>query len=329
MVSAFVVLTAPAGPAAAQTSGPRLTVATQALDTALNCTPDVAKARQNPVLLIPGTGTTATQSFGWNYLRAFAATGVPHCALTLPAGNSMDIATNAEFVVHAIRKIHDTSKRKVAILGWSQGGGPEPRWALRWWPDTRAMVASVIGLDPPNHGSTVIDKCAQAGALCPPAMWQMRSNSRFIAALNRGPQTFPGISYTVIYSKFSDVVQPNSNGRAARLPSAPNVTNVALQDFCGVPTVVDPTHLGVLSSAVSYGFVRDALAHPNGPANRRRVDRSLCTRPAMPYYDAAGFYEMALGQYAIAVARLRPDSGVSSEPPLPCYAAVSGTKCRK
>ena len=28
-----------------------------------------------------------------------------------------------------------------------------PRWALRFWPDTRVMVDHVVGLSPSNHGT--------------------------------------------------------------------------------------------------------------------------------------------------------------------------------
>lgn len=63
-----------------------------------------------------------------------------------------DIQVTGEYVVHAIRTVHQLSGRQTDVLGFSQGG-MLPRWALRFWPDTRPMVNAFVALDPSNHGT--------------------------------------------------------------------------------------------------------------------------------------------------------------------------------
>jgi hypothetical protein len=82
----------------------------------------------------------------------------------------------------------------VDVVGHSQGG-IEPRWALRWWPGMRSMVAHYIGLASPNHGIDAADVCAGSGN-CGPAVWQMAQGSRLLAALNRGSEAPGPTSYT-------------------------------------------------------------------------------------------------------------------------------------
>ena len=50
------------------------------------------------------------------------------------------------------RRVHALARRRIAVMGHSQGG-MSMRWALRFWPDTRRMVADVIGFSGSNHGT--------------------------------------------------------------------------------------------------------------------------------------------------------------------------------
>src|SRR5437763_11452454 len=116
--------------------GPPLAVPQDKLAKAVVCTTGVAGGAHEPILLVPGTTLRPSENFSWNYERAFMQLGLPYCTVELPDHAMDDIQTAGEYVVYAIRHAHELSGRKVQILGYSQGG-MVPRWALRFWPDTR------------------------------------------------------------------------------------------------------------------------------------------------------------------------------------------------
>lgn len=77
--------------------------------------------------------------------------------------------------------------------------------------------------------------------------------SAFITKLNAGGDTVPGVRYTIIATKYDEVVTPY---RTAFL-EGPNVRNVLLQDLC----VVDLSeHLAIgLFDRIAYHEVVNAL----------------------------------------------------------------------
>jgi hypothetical protein len=255
--------------------GPALSVPASKLRAAVACTANVAGATRDPVLFVAGTGHNPKSNFAWNYMRAFSRAGRPWCSVTVP-GNSMgDIQVAAEYVVHAIRHVSSLSGRKVDVLGWSQGG-MSPRWALRFWPDTRTLVDDLVGLAPSNHGTVDAELCV---AVCPDAFWQQRATSRFIAAVNSGVETFAGIDYTVVYTRLDEVVMPNLDARtgsSSLRTGAGNISNIATQDVCPL-SLADHLALGS-SDAVGYAAAVDAFDHA-GPAARARIPRSVCAQP--------------------------------------------------
>jgi hypothetical protein len=225
--------------------------------------------------------------------------------------------------------MHARSGQKVQIVGWSQGGGPMPRWALRWWPDIRQLVDGVIGIDPPNRGSAVpnLFGCEIVALLCPPAGWQQVPQSNFTAALNSGQMTFPEVEYTVIYNRLSNIVQPNLDGHSSALPPGGNVTNIALQDFCGGMLSILPDHAVAVGSPATLALVLDTLAHPGAPGEPSRVDRATCGQLGTPFVSAATQVQ-AIGQlYADGFTRTIPRDTVEAEPALRC-AATSTPRLR-
>jgi triacylglycerol esterase/lipase EstA (alpha/beta hydrolase family) len=267
--------------------GPQLSVPAAELAASLTCTADLGSSGREPVLLVPGTTATPTSNFSWNYERAFTTQHIPWCAVTLPEHAMGDIQVAGEYVVYAIRTMHALSQRKIEILGHSQGG-MVPRWALRFWPDTRAMVDDVIGMAPSNNGTV------DAYALCPPligcapAIWQQEYKSPFMRALNSDAQTFAGISYTQIYTKIDEIVTPNLDeaGSSSLHTGAGQIANIAVQDICP-GHVTDHLLIGT-ADPVAYALVMDALDH-SGPAVASRIDRSVCNQLVSPAVNSGTF----------------------------------------
>src|SRR3954451_6670057 len=172
LAGVIALLAAPvAVPAARADEGPAYDVPEKDLAGALDCPASLAGASRAPVLLIPGTNLEPKANYDWNYEPALTAAHVPWCAVTLPRYAMGDIQVSAEYVVNALRRMRAQAGRRVSIIGFSQGG-MIGRWALRWWPDTRAMVEDLVGLAPSNHGTASADYVC--GSSCPPAYWQQR-----------------------------------------------------------------------------------------------------------------------------------------------------------
>ena len=295
--------------------GPRLSVPAKQLAKSLVCSGPLERSAVDPVLLVPGTTVTPQVNFSWNYQRAFDQQGRPWCAVTLPYDATGDIQVAGEYVVHALRTMSEQSGRQVDVVGWSQGG-MVPRWALRFWPDTRQLVDDVIGLSPSNHGTVVADLACRRS--CNPAFHQQASRSRFLQALNSGTETFAGIDYTAAYTRNDEVVVPNAGPApsSALRPGPGRIANIALQAVC--PTNL-AEHFAIGSfDAVGYAIVVDALDH-DGPANAARIDRAVCAQPFQPGVNPATFAAdfAALIAYAVNPAGNAPD--VPAEPPLARY----------
>jgi pimeloyl-ACP methyl ester carboxylesterase len=303
------------GYASVNRPGPALSVPSDELKAALACHGKVRRAGRNVVLLVPGTNLDPEANFSWNYARALAAEHRPFCTVELPDHALGDVQIAGEYVVHAVRRIARRSGRKVDVIGYSQGG-MVPRWALRFWPDTRKLVGDLVGLAPSNHGTVVATAACQQS--CPPAHWQQRSNARFIEALNSGAETFRGIDYTVIYTRFDQIVVPNldSSGSSSLHTGKGRITNVAVQDVCPTDT---SDHLAMGSySAVAYALAIDALEH-RGPADPSRISPTICAEPLQPGVAPASFATDYLGLLATIGESSTNGPRVDAEPPLADY----------
>jgi hypothetical protein len=314
-----------------QRPGPALTVPAKRLRAALDCHGDLRDSPQAPVLLNPATGVTPVKNYAWNYERAFTHQHRPWCAVTMPHRTLDDIQTAGEYLVHAIRRMHARSGRRIAVLGHSQGG-MSMRWALRFWPDTRRMVSDVIGMAGSNHGTTALANCIEGTTKCPAADWQQGRGSDFLRALNSRAETFAGISYTEIYTHTDEVVQPSdadATASSALHTGQGRIMNVATQDVC--PSDVDEHLMVGTVDPVTYALVMDALTH-RGPAKPSRVDRGVCSRVYQPGVDPARaqMYLDILGATPGLLAVDVPDANVvgapevAGEPRLRCYVFAAG-----
>lgn len=301
------------------TPGPPLSVPSDKLAAALECHGGVARGDRAPVLLVPGTTLTPKVEYSWNWEPALTELGRPFCTVTLPENAMGDVQAAGEYVVYAIRTMHARSHRRVDVIGHSQGG-MVPRWALRFWPGTRRMVDDMIGMSPSNHGTVDAVPACKVG--CAPAFWQQRTGSNFLRALNSYDETFPGISYTTIYTRTDEVVVPNLGPEASSSlhGGGGRITNVAIQEVCPDDA---SEHLAVGTyDNTAYALAVDALTH-RGPADPTRVGLSTCAHPLMPGVRPASFpadygRELAYIGNVIATSPM-----VAREPPLACYTTAS------
>ena len=302
----------------AHAASPALTVAAEELERSVACEGDLA-AGAPPVLLVPGTGEDP-DFFATNYVPALRKLGLAFCTVTLPAQGTGDIPVAAEHVVFAIRTMHARAGRRIAIIGHSQGG-MVPRWAFKYFPDTRAMVDDLVGLASSNHGTTAARSICGQG--CNAASQQQRDDSNFIRALNDGPETWPGISYTSVFTRYDEVVTPNQDaetGSTALRTGEGLRANVATQDVCPSNT---SEHLALGSTdPVGYALAVDALANA-GPADPTRIAPSVCLQVAQPGVNPVTGAADTAAAFAKVLAQFAGGEVVQEEPPLRCYVTAT------
>ena len=291
-----------------------------ALQASFRCFPATGASGKPTVLLVHGTSLDSENNFSWNYIPALTDLGYPVCTVDLPNFGQDDIQASAEFVVHAIREAARGSAGKLRVVGYSQGG-MIPRWALRFWPDTRELVEEVVAIAGSNHGTLVANAaCAES---CPASNWQQAFESNFILALNKDFETLPGIDYTNIYTHMDEIVQPNlDDSGSTSLAGGANVTNVAVQDVCP-GHVADHLALGSYD-AVAWALTLDALDNP-GPADPARFEIASCAEPFMPGVNPASFAADYAAMGEVLVNANAGSDRPTEEPPLKCYVS-SGAK---
>ncbi|MEU3913496.1 MULTISPECIES: alpha/beta fold hydrolase [unclassified Streptomyces] len=128
-----------------------------------------------------------------------------------------------------------TGAAKADLVGHSQGG-MMPRYYLKFLGGA-AKVNALVGLAPDNHGTTLsgltqllpyFPGAADLISTATPGLADQIVGSPFQQKLNAGGDTVPGVSYTVIATRYDEVVTPY---RSAFL-NGPDVRNVVLQDLC-------------------------------------------------------------------------------------------------
>jgi triacylglycerol esterase/lipase EstA (alpha/beta hydrolase family) len=229
------------------------------------CRPTAAHPR--PVVLVHGTFGDMTDS--WQALSPLLK-NKGYCVFALDYGDggqtgnpikgSGDIPTSAAqlkaFVTTVLAATHAT---KVDIVGHSQGG-MMPRYYLKFLGGA-AKVGTLVGLVPSNHGTTLegLGTLATAfpggsaalGASCAACSQQIKG-SAFLTKLNAGGDTIPGVNYTVISTKYDEVVTPYSSAFLV----GPHVTNETVQSYCPLDA---GEHLAIIYDRTALGLVANAL----------------------------------------------------------------------
>ena len=236
------------------------------------CRPSAA--HPEPVILV--NGTFGNQDDNWQAASPLLANH-GYCVFTFnyggPSASSIvqstgDIATSAGQLGAFVNTVlAETGAAKVDLVGHSQGG-MMPRYYLKFG-DGAAHVDKLVALAPSNHGTTLggltalVTALGQAGlvngainALCT-ACVQQEQGSPFLTNLNAGGETVAGVSYTVIESRYDEVVTPYTSA----FLSGSGVTNILLQNQCALD---QSDHLEIAADPVALADVLNALdpAHP-------------------------------------------------------------------
>jgi pimeloyl-ACP methyl ester carboxylesterase len=317
--SALIAFAAPTASAKPHEPGPQLQTPVATLQQAFACSDDLSGARRDPVLLVHGTFADSDINWSWNYGETLPARGEPTCTVDLPDLSAGDIQVSTEYVVYAIRAMAREGGRRVGVIGFSQGG-LEARWALRWWPDLRHRVSDLIMLNTPNQGSIFPDGVCTAPYFCAASMYQMRSDSVFLAALNGGRQAAGAVPSTAIVSNDDEIFVLPAQGEL--YGHGRNITSLAVQDLCPDHHFqpAEFAHVSLAFDGPAYAIVTDALDH-KGPAKLSRIDPdAACSQPTMPGVTLDEAFGK-LTQYASQLADLLGPAGpkAQGEPELACY----------
>ncbi|SPF01457.1 esterase/lipase family protein [Streptomyces sp. MA5143a] len=158
------------------------------------------------------------------------------------------------------RVLASTGAAEVDLVGHSQGG-MMPRYYLKFLGGA-AEVNALIGIAPSNHGTTLggltqlLDYFPGAGDLlstATPALADQVVGSPFLTKLNAGGDTVPGVTYTVLATKYDEVVTPYRS----QFLDGPNVRNVVIQDLCAAD-LSEHAAIGLLDR-VAFHEVTNAL----------------------------------------------------------------------
>jgi triacylglycerol esterase/lipase EstA (alpha/beta hydrolase family) len=284
IVVSLVALGAGCVPAGAATASPHYTVGNAATGYAqlavdptasppgvnvAGCRPSTA--HPYPVILLPGTLYDLADT--WQALGPILA-NAGYCVFGLNYGANAvttltggriwsvgDIPTAATQLGDFVQQVRvQTGAAQVDIVGWSQGG-MMPRWYMDQDGGAR-YVHALVGLAPSNHGTTVdglSSLLSASAAVGLPAVTsligctactQQLVGSSFLAKLNAGGDSTPGVVETVIETTHDEVVTPY---QSAFLSGADDVT---LQQQCPLDLT---DHLGMPYDSAALQDVVNAL----------------------------------------------------------------------
>ncbi|MFJ7156850.1 esterase/lipase family protein [Streptomyces sp. NPDC101118] len=128
-----------------------------------------------------------------------------------------------------------TGAAKADLVGHSQGG-MMPRWYLKFLGGAD-KVNALVGLAPDNHGTTLLGLtrllpyfpgAEDLISAATPGLADQIAGSAFLTRLNEGGDTVPGVTYTVISTRYDQVVTPYRS----QFLDGPGVRNVVVQDLC-------------------------------------------------------------------------------------------------
>ncbi|MEU2246170.1 alpha/beta fold hydrolase [Streptomyces sp. NPDC019224] len=230
-----------------------------------SCKPSAAHPR--PVVLVHGTFGNSVDN--WLVLAPYLVNR-GYCVYSLDYGQLPGVPvfnglgpideSAGQLASFVDRVLASTGAAKADIVGHSQGG-MMPNYYLKFLGGA-AKVNALIGLAPDNHGTTLLGLTEllpyfpgaayllEAGT---PSLADQVAGSPFITKLNSRPDTVPGVRYTVIATRYDEVVTPYRT----QFLDGPDVRNVLLQDLCPVD-LSEHVAIGTIDR-VAYHEVANAL----------------------------------------------------------------------
>lgn len=234
------------------------------------CRPSAA--HPDPVVFLHGLGATYYEDI--NFLQSdVAAKGYCTFSFTYgsPAGfpyvgGLAPIADSAaQIKAFIVQVLAETGAAKVDIVGHSEGG-----FQSLYVTKTQGIadrINRVVAIAPPTHGTTFAglyqlayvfgqperDAVGQAlTAFGCPACSDLGTGGAAVATLTAGPIAQPGVTYTIITSRFDELVTPTDTAFVRE----PGVRNTYVQDTCPF----DPVgHLGEAYDLNVWRLTENAL----------------------------------------------------------------------
>ncbi|MBT2369630.1 alpha/beta fold hydrolase [Streptomyces sp. ISL-10] len=239
-LSAFMLAVAVAlVPAATATAASTATAPTRGWND-YTCNPSAAHPR--PVVLVHGTLGNSIDN--WLALAPYLVKR-GYCVYSLDYGQLPGVPffhglgpidkSAQQLDAYVDRVLAATGALEADIVGHSQGG-MMPRYYLKYLGGAD-KVNALVGIAPSNHGTTLggltsllpyFPGAADLLSEHTPALADQIAGSAFLTKLNAGGDTVPGVRYTVIATRYDQVVTPY----ASQYLSGPDVRNVTLQDLC-------------------------------------------------------------------------------------------------
>lgn len=230
-----------------------------------SCKPSEQHPR--PVVLVHAT--FITRGINWGALSPLLA-NEGYCVYALNYGGEPMLgllgaygpveASVAELSDFIDQVLASTGATEVDVVGHSQGG-MMPRYYIKNLGGAD-KVANLVGLSPSNHGSefsaagnlmSLVSGFNEAITAQFPAWAQQTAGSDFITELNSGGETDPAVQYTVIQTRYDELVTP---WRSSFLAPGPNVKNLTVQDYCWLDF---SEHLSIAYDHVALRLVLNAL----------------------------------------------------------------------
>lgn len=208
-------------------------------------------AHPDPVVILHGLGATYYEDL--NLLQAYLARngyctfsetygdypGFPYVGGLRPIADSA-----AEIKDQILRVLAETGASKVDIVGHSEGG-----FQSLYVTKTQGIadrIDTVVSIAPPAHGTTfagLVDLAYLFGVRSQvdhalhqfgcAACADLITNGAAVTVLNDGPIAQPGVRYTIITSRYDELVTPTSTA----FVHEPGVVNEYVQDTCPLDPV--------------------------------------------------------------------------------------------